>query len=57
MPILQYWTLPVANGKQAVLMTTASHTEITLVPVDSVGHFIAQLESLNSFDERVVFND
>jgi len=57
LPILQYWTLPVADGKQAVLMTTALHTEITLVPVDSVGHFIAQLESLNSIDERVVFND
>jgi hypothetical protein len=56
MPILQYWMLPMANGKKAILMTSASHTEMTLVPVDSLSDFITQMESVNSFGEQVQFN-
>ena len=54
---LRYWSFPVTDGKAAVLVTTASHTEVALVDLKALPHFLAQLESARSFTERVVFND
>lgn len=54
---LRYWSFPVTDGKVAVLVATASHTEVTLVDLKTLPHFLAQLESARSFNERVVFND
>jgi hypothetical protein len=54
---LRYWSFPVTDGKAAVLVTTASHTEIALIDLQALPHFLAQLESARSFTERVVFHD
>lgn len=54
---LRYWSFPVTDGKAAVLVTTASHTEVALVDLKALPHFLAQLESARSFTERVIFND
>ena len=54
---LRYWSCPVTDGKVAVLVATASHTEVALVDLKTLPHFLAQLESARSFTERVVFSD
>lgn len=54
---LRYWSFPVTDGKVAVLVATASHTEVALVDLKTLPHFLAQLESARSFTERVVFSD
>ena len=54
---LRYWSFPVTDGMAAVLVTTASHTEVALVDLKALPHFLAQLESARTFTERVVFND
>jgi hypothetical protein len=45
------------DGKAAVIVTTASHTEVAVVDLNTLPHFLAQLESARTFTERVVFND
>ena len=54
---LRYWSFPVTDGMAAVLVTTASHTEVALVDLKALPHVLAQLESARTFTERVVFND
>lgn len=54
---LRYWSFPVTDGQVAVLVATASHTEVTLVDLKALPHFLAQLECARSFSEPVVFND
>lgn len=54
---LRYWSFPVTDGQVAVLVATASHTEVALVDLKALPHFLAQLECARSFSEPVVFND
>lgn len=54
---LRYWSFPVTDGKVAILVATASHTEVAIVELKALPHFLAQLESARSFTERVVFNE
>ena len=54
---LRCWSFPVTDGKAAVIVTTASHTEVAVVDLNTLPHFLAQLESARTFTERVVFND
>jgi hypothetical protein len=54
---LRYWSFPVTDGKAAVLVTTGSHTEIAVVELKALPHFLTQLECARSFTEKVVFND
>lgn len=43
---LRYWSFPVADAKAAVMMTTSSHTEVALVDLTSLPHFLEQLERI-----------
>mgnify|MGYP000030868513 CR=1 FL=1 len=43
---LRYWSFPVADAKAAVMMTTSSHTEVALVDMTALPHFLAQLERI-----------
>ena len=43
---LRYWSFPVADAKAAVMMTTGSHTEVALVDLTSLPHFLEQLERI-----------
>ena len=43
---LRYWSFPVADAKAAVMMTTSSHTEVALVDLSSLPHFLEQLERI-----------
>jgi hypothetical protein len=57
MPLLRYWSFPVTNGMAAVIITSASHTGISLVELELLPHFLAQLECARSFSHAVKFND
>ena len=46
---LRYWSFPVADAKAAVMMTTGSHTEVALVELTALPHFLAQLDSMRPF--------
>ena len=46
MPNLRYWSFPVADAKAAVMMTTSSHTEVALVDITALPHFLEQLERI-----------
>ena len=46
---LRYWSFPVADSKAAVMMTTGSHTEVALVELTALAHFLAQLDSMRPF--------
>ena len=43
---LRYWSFPVADAKAAVMMTTSSHTEVALVDMTALPHFLEQLERI-----------
>lgn len=43
---LRYWSFPVADAKAAVMMTTSSHTEVALVDMSALPHFLLQLERI-----------
>ncbi len=43
---LRYWSFPVADAKAAVMMTTSSHTEVALVDMSALPHFLEQLERI-----------
>lgn len=43
---LRYWSFPVADAKAAVMMTTSSHTEVALVDLTALPHFLEQLERI-----------
>jgi hypothetical protein len=57
MTALRYWCFPVADGEEAILVATPSHTEIVLVNQESLPHFITQLECARGFSEPLSFND
>lgn len=54
---LRYWCFPVANGEEAIIVATPSHTEVALVAQENLPHFIAQLECARGFSEPLTFND
>ena len=43
---LRYWSFPVADAKAAVMMTTGSHTEVALVDLTALPHFLEQLDRI-----------
>ena len=54
---LRYWCFPVADGEEAILVATPSHTEVVLVAQENLPHFIAQLECAKGFSAPLTFND
>jgi len=48
---LRYWSFPVADAKAAVMMTTRSHTEVALVDMSALPHFLEQLERIRPLPE------
>ena len=54
---LRYWSFPVADAKAAVMMTTSSHTEVALVDLTSLPHFLKQLERIRPLPNAAAVAD
>ncbi len=54
---LRYWSFPVADAKAAVMMTTSSHTEVALVDLSSLPHFLEQLERIRPLPHAAAATD